>query len=679
MPNELANQTSPYLLQHANNPVNWFPWGKEALEIASREDKPIFLSIGYAACHWCHVMAHESFEDPETARLMNENFVNIKVDREERPDLDSIYMNAVVAMTGQGGWPMSVFLTPSGQPFYGGTYFPPVPRYNMPAFREVLVSIARIWKEDRQQVFKASTPLVAHLRQSIGQEPQPTSTPALSDLAQAVQKLSASYDWQYGGWGRAPRFPAPLTIEFLLQQGARGQVESVEIASHALRTMQRGGMYDVIGGGFHRYSTDNHWLVPHFEKMLYDNAQLALSYLHAYLLSGNASFRQTSEETLDFLLREMVHPEGGFFSSLDADSEGKEGNFYVWDLAEIQAVLRDPDDYQLFLRAYALPPQGNFEGKIILQRSADNEELAHLLDLPPAALQARLTACHRQLRDARDRRIHPNLDDKVLTAWNALTIRALAEAARNLNRSDYLAAAQKSASFLLEHLYLDGRLYRSWREGQTRHNAYLEDYASLSLALLALYQADPNPRWFDWAKRLTVEMRTGFSDPDGGFFDTHIEQDALIVRPKDLQDNATPSGNALAALALLVMAEYTGQHKLREQAETMLGMVETISLKHPTAFSFWLQALDFAVGPIQQVAIMWPFGCQPPDQFFSVLHAQYRPRTILASTIYPPGQTGPELLNNRSPQNGLPTAFVCQGFVCRLPVTSPEDLAKQLS
>jgi uncharacterized protein YyaL (SSP411 family) len=678
MPNELANQTSPYLLQHAHNPVNWFPWGREALEIAAREDKPIFLSIGYAACHWCHVMAHESFEDPETARLMNENFVNIKVDREERPDLDSIYMNAVVAMTGQGGWPMSVFLTPSGQPFYGGTYFPPVPRYNMPAFREVLSSIARIWKEDRQQIFKASGPLMAHLRQSTAQAIQPTSTPTLPDLAQATQKLAASYDWHYGGWGRAPRFPGPLTIEFLLQQGARGQAEPVEIASHALRAMQRGGMYDVVGGGFHRYSTDDHWLVPHFEKMLYDNAQLALAYLHAHLITGDITFRQTCEETLDFLLREMVHPAGGFFSSLDADSEGKEGKFYVWDLAEIQTVLRDPDDQSLFLRAYGVPPEGNFEGKIILQRSADNEELAHLLNLPPALIQARLAACHRQLRAARDRRPRPNLDDKVLTAWNALTIRALAEAARGLNRSDYLAAAQKSANFLLEHLYLDGRLYRSWREGQTRHTAYLEDYAALSLALLALYQTDSNPRWFDWARRLTAEMLAGFPDPDGGFFDTHVAQDVLIVRPKDLQDNATPSGNALAALTLLMMAEYTGQHKLREQAETMIGAVKTIGLKHPTAFSFWLQALDFAVGPIQQISVVWPSPNEPPAEFFSVLHAHYRPRTILASTPYPPGEAGPELLNDRSPQNGLPTAFVCQGFVCRLPVTSPEDLQEQL-
>jgi uncharacterized protein YyaL (SSP411 family) len=678
MPNQLADQTSPYLLQHANNPVNWFPWGKEALEIAAREDKPIFLSIGYAACHWCHVMAHESFEDPETARLMNENFVNIKVDREERPDLDSIYMNAVVAITGQGGWPMSVFLTPSGQPFYGGTYFPPVPRYRMPAFREVLLSIARIWKEDRPQVFKASGPLMDHLYQSLVQEIHPVFTPALPDLVQATQKLAASYDWQHGGWGHAPRFPGPLTIEFLLQQGARDEAEPVKMASHALHAMQRGGIYDVVGGGFHRYSTDDHWLVPHFEKMLYDNAQLALAYLHAYQLTGDISFRQTCEETLDFLLREMVHPAGGFFSSLDADSEGREGKFYVWDLSELQSALHDPEDQRLFFRAYAVSPEGNFEGKIILQRSLDNEELAHLLNLPIATVQERLTACHRQLRVVRDRRIRPNLDDKVLTAWNALTIRALAEAARSLNRSDYLAAAQKSAEFLLEHLYLDGHLYRSWRGGQARHNAYLEDYASLSLALLALYQADPNPRWFDWSRRLTAEMLTGFSDPDGGFFDTHIDQDPLIVRPKDLQDNATPSGNALAALALLVLSEYTGQGKLREQAEAMIGAVKMLSLKHPTAFSFWLQALDFAVGPIQQIAVVWPANNPPPAEFFSVIHAQYCPRTILASTPYPPGGSGPELLNNRSPQNGLATAFVCQGFVCLLPVTSPGDLAKQL-
>ncbi|HQO96416.1 MAG TPA: thioredoxin domain-containing protein, partial [Anaerolineaceae bacterium] len=438
MPNALINENSPYLLQHAHQPVDWHPWGEAALEKAEREQKPIFLSIGYAACHWCHVMAHESFENGEIAAILNQYFVNIKVDREERPDLDGIYMQAVVAMTGQGGWPMSLFLTPDGKPFYGGTYFPPVRRYNMPAFGEILLNIARLWQEDRHAILEGAGKLTAHLQGLLRVDADANVSLTRETLEEAVMEIARRYDWKHGGWGRAPKFPQPMTIEFLLQRAIRGDKLALDMAIHALNSMAKGGMYDVVAGGFARYSTDERWLVPHFEKMLYDNAQLALVYLHGWLLTGNQAFRQVCEQTLDFVARELTHPEGGFFSSLDADSEEGEGRFYTWTIAEVENVLTSVDDIEFIKAAYGLTEQGNFDGSNLLQRVMTDEELTNRFHMSLEDVHERLKVCHQKLLVDRSRRPRPGTDDKVLASWNGLMQIAFAEAARHLQRSDYL-------------------------------------------------------------------------------------------------------------------------------------------------------------------------------------------------------------------------------------------------
>ncbi len=691
MPNQLSRENSPYLLQHAENPVDWYPWGEEALERARREDKPIFLSIGYAACHWCHVMAHESFEDPQIAALLNQNFINIKVDREERPDLDSIYMSAVVAMTGQGGWPMSLFLTPQGEPFYGGTYFPPTRHYNMPSFQEVLGAVARAWVQDREEMQRSSSQIARHIQETAQASGSSQEIQAASP-DQAAMGLAQAYDWTHGGWGRAPKFPQPMAIEFLLRRAAGGPGRTsdkfgLEIAVHALRAMAKGGMYDVVGGGFARYSTDDRWLVPHFEKMLYDNAQLAPAYLHAYLLAGEIPFRQVCEETLDFVLREMAHPSGGFYSSLDADSQGEEGKFYLWSLDEIRRTLAT-EDLDFFLAAYPVTEEGNFEGRNVLQRGLNNDELAGRFGMPVEEARLRLKRIHGRLLQARGERVRPGTDDKVLTAWNALMLSAFAEAARYLRRPDYLEAARKNARFLLEALHTPGRLFRSWRDGQAdgrdnashghaRHNAYLEDYAGLILGLLALYETDPDPGWYRAALELAEEMTAHYRDPAGGFFDTRDDHETLLVRPKDIQDNATPSGNALAALALLKLAAYTGRGDWRDLAEGSLRSVLAAAVRYPTAFALWLSALDFALGPVHEVAILGDLGDGRTRSLVDALWGAYRPRSVAAISPYPPPDA-PPLLAGRLLVEGTPTAYVCQNFICNRPVTSPEEFRRQL-
>ncbi len=548
MPNQLANSSSPYLLQHKENPVDWYPWGKAALEKSRQEDKPIFLSIGYAACHWCHVMAHESFEDPDTADIMNEHFVNIKVDREERPDLDNIYMSAVVAMTGQGGWPMSVFLTPDQQPFYGGTYFPPVPRYNMPSFKDVLLSVAKTWRDDRDRILDSSAKISDYVQRN-------QSLPEGSDelnrdyLEQAYSELSNSYDWGHGGWGAAPKFPQSMAIEFLLRRASRGDEESLKIAKHALDAMSQGGMYDLVGGGFSRYSTDNDWLVPHFEKMLYDNALLARAYLHAFLITGERKYRQVCIETLDFVMREMTHPDGGFFSSLDADSEGHEGKFYVWTEEEIRNEITNKEDVDFILSAYGLTGPPNFEGKYVPRRTLDDAHLADKFSLHVEDVSPYLARVNKELLRIRDRRIRPGTDNKVLVAWNAWMCVAFSEAGRYLDVDLYKEMATRNLNFLLSDMLEGTQINRSWRDGSSGSTAFLEDYASLILALLAHYQTDPNQRWFQAALDLSASMQDQFSSQDGLFFDTPEQHEELLIRPRDVQDNATPSGNALAAHA----------------------------------------------------------------------------------------------------------------------------------
>jgi len=682
MANRLAHENSPYLLQHSENPVDWYPWGEEAFTKARREDKPIFLSIGYAACHWCHVMAHESFEDPEIAKLMNQSFVNIKVDREERPDLDSIYMSAVVAITGQGGWPMSVFLTPDGIPFFGGTYFPAQPRYGMPAFKQVLEAIERSWLTDRQRLQEASLDLFHQIQQSNAIELSGSQI-SKNSLEEAAMRLVQTYDWESSGWGKAPKFPQPMAIEFLLRRASRGDKLALDVAINVLNAMARGGFYDVVGGGFARYSTDNEWLVPHFEKMLYDNAQLARVYLHAYLLTNRDFYKRICVDTLDFIHRDLNATPGnkpvigGFSSSLDADSEGEEGRYYVWDRAELEQILSE--DLSFFGDAFGIPSAGNFEGKIILQRTSKDVVLAEKYELSENQVSEQLRKMLQKLNERRKQRIRPGTDDKVLTAWNALALIAFAEAARYLKRNNYLKIAQENASFLLDELIVNGRLLRSWRNGKAQHNAYLEDYASLILGLLTLYQSDPNPFWYAAAEKLANEMAGSFDDPNGGFFDTRVDQEGLIIRPKDLQDNATPSGNSSAAIALLQLSIYSGNDEYREKAEKIISKISPLASRYPTAFAQWLTAADFTLADTKEVAILGDPSATDTVKLVNKLWATYRPDIIAAISDFPPPPEAPALLKDRSMINDRPTAYVCRRFVCLHPVTTPGELSDQLA
>jgi len=712
--NKLSSSTSPYLLQHAHNPVDWHPWGEEALSKARVENKPIFLSIGYAACHWCHVMAHESFEDSQTAEFMNQHFINIKVDREERPDLDTIYMQATVAMTGSGGWPMSVFLTPELKPFYSGTYFPPVRRYNMPSFRDVLAGITRTWVEQQDEAKRVGNEVLGHLQQTLSVNIASDTGFSEEHLSTAVQSLLDSYDWGYGGWGAAPKFPQPMTIEFLLRRTVKelsikntpgsdkssetplSDSPSFKAAIHALKAMARGGMYDVVGGGFSRYSTDNFWRVPHFEKMLYDNAQIARAYLHAWQLTGDPSFKQIVVETLDFIAREMTHPHGGFYSSLDADSEGEEGKFYVWTLDEIRTILKEDADF--FEAAYGVTARGNWEGHNVLQRALDDASLAARFKLQPEAVSTKLADCNSRLLTARAARIRPGTDDKVLTSWNGLMLATIAEAARividlqvvpqtsnslgtvdafpnNLNIDNkYYLLATRNAEFLLSELRPNNKLKHSWREGKTINEVFLEDYAALILGLLELYQTDFNNRWFMVAKELADEMLGLFSDPAGGFFDTAKNGETLLLRPKDVQDNATPSGNALACEALLKLASFTDEGKYRDGAEKALGLIVAMAVRYPTAFGRWLSAGDFALGPTKQVAVVYEADEDKASELIRVVQSVYRPNTIIAASTFPPSQEAPSLLMERPLKEGKSTIYICEGFVCKNPVTTISEL-----
>jgi uncharacterized protein YyaL (SSP411 family) len=688
--NKLSNATSPYLLQHAHNPVDWFQWGNEALTKARAENKPIFLSIGYAACHWCHVMAHESFEDPEVARFMNEHFVNIKVDREERPDIDAIYMQATVAMTGSGGWPMSVFLTPDLKPFYTGTYFPPVPRYNMPSFRDVLAGIVRSWREERDEITRVGSQVSDHLQQALSSTKGSDTSLTRESLDAATKAMLDSYDWTYGGWGAAPKFPQPMSIEYLLRRAVADPNEEqkeLKTALHALKAMARGGMYDVVGGGFSRYSVDNFWRVPHFEKMLYDNAQLVRVYLHAWQLTNDPFFKRIVIETLEFLEREMTHPDGGFYSSLDADSEGEEGKFYVWTLDEIREVLKE--DSELFEAAYGVSARGNWEGNNVLQRVLDDASLAARFNLDPEAVPAKLAECHSRLLSARSKRFRPGTDDKILTAWNGLMLAAVAEAARVLESGSSLPSlgqragrlhsmAVRNAEFLLTALRPEGKLKRSWREGKVTDEVFLEDYAALILGLLELYQTDFEDKWFSAARELADEMVDLFEDPHGGFFDTPSDGEVLLLRPKDIQDNAVPSGNALACEALLKLAAFTDDGRYRDLAEKALRLVGDFVSRYPTAFARWLSAAEFTLGNVKQVAVVYEAADEQSQELLRLIQSTYRPNTIIAASAFPPSNESPSLLQERPLKNNMATVYVCEGFVCKNPVTSIPELEKLL-
>jgi uncharacterized protein YyaL (SSP411 family) len=676
--NRLAHETSPYLLQHAHNPVDWYPWGPEALTRAKTEDKPILLSIGYSACHWCHVMERESFEDPHTASVMNAAFVNIKVDREERPDLDAIYMQAVQAMTGAGGWPMTVFLTPDGTPFYGGTYFPPVDRPNLPAFTRILGAIADAWQNRRDEVVQSGTQLRQHLQQAM--RPARAEGPALdpSILDAAGRGLAAQHDPEFGGFGSAPKFPQPMALEFLLRYWKRSGDEAArDIVVHTLEQMARGGIYDQLGGGFARYSTDAEWLVPHFEKMLYDNAQLTRVYLMGYQATGNAFFRQIAEQVIDYVLREMTDPMGGFYSTEDADSEGEEGKFYVWTPAELRELLGD-DDARLFGAFYDVKDLGNFEGRAsILHMDYIPGDLASRLGVSEAALLGALERSRQVLFAARSQRVRPARDEKVLAAWNGMMLRAVAEAARVLGRGDFLTAAVRNAEFLVGSMQSpDGAMHRTWKPGfAARLNGYLEDQANVADGLLALYEANFDPRWLAAAVALADVMLERFADPEhGGFFDTSSEHETLITRPKDIFDNATPSGNAVAADVLLRLALLTDNDHYRQAAQGVLDLLREPMTRYPLGFGRSLNALDFFLGRPKEIAIVGSAGAADTEALLRVVFERFLPNKVLAG-----GTASIPLLESRTERRGQATAYVCEHYVCQAPTTDPDELRALLN
>jgi uncharacterized protein YyaL (SSP411 family) len=674
MPNLLAGETSPYLLQHASNPVDWLPWSGDALARAKLLDRPIFLSIGYAACHWCHVMERESFEDEATARLLNERFVSIKVDREERPDLDSIYMGAVQAMTGSGGWPMSVFLTPDGHPFYGGTYFPDEPRHGMPSFRQILEGVSEAWRTQRVEVTAAGQRLVSALV-----EQQRVVTPGGEAVIDAVffqgvnAALDASFDTRNGSWGGAPKFPQPMTLEYLLRRIAAGDPAPAAMVRFTLDRMADGGIRDQLGGGFHRYATDARWLVPHFEQMLYDNAQLARAYLHAgALFEGDvgARYRDVAVGVLEYMFRELRREDGAFAASQDADTDGIEGLTFTWRAPEIREVLGS--DAAAFEAAYGVTEEGNWEDVTILSRVT-----------PPGdrAGEAALAASRAALLERRASRAQPARDDKALAAWNGLAIAAFAEAGRLLGEQRYTAAAVAAAEAIVGGLLAnDGSLRRSWKDGRAVGAGVLEDYSHLAEGLLALYETTFDERWFTLARQLADAILERFADPAGGFFDTAADHERLITRPKDPQDNAVPSGAAMAATVLLRLAAFTGDGRYRDAAKRAIGSVAPYMTRYPTGFAQWLVAASFAAGDAVEVAVVGDPADDATGELLAPVWSAWRPFQVLAAA--PPSAAGGAaipLLHDRPQIDGRPTAYVCRDFVCALPVTSAERLVDQLT
>ncbi len=657
MPNRLAHETSPYLLQHANNPVDWHPWGPEALARAQREQRPLLVSIGYSACHWCHVMERECFEDPAVAALMNELFVCVKVDREERPDIDAIYMEACQTMTGQGGWPLNAFITPEQVPFFVGTYFPPQPRHGMPDWPTVLRAVADAWANRRGEIDAQSERLRAHLGASARiQAGADALDPA--GLEQAVEALRQTYDQRNGGWGGAPKFPNASAIEFLLARGV--PVEPL----HALRAMAAGGMFDQIGGGFARYAVDDTWTVPHFEKMLYDNALLARAYLHGWLVSGEPRLREVCTMTLEWALRELRGPEGGFCSALDADSEGVEGRFYVWTLDELRDALDDDALADDAVAYFGVSERGNFEGANVLEARGERPE--------------RLAEIRARLLERRSGRVWPGLDDKRLTAWNALMISALAEAGAVLGRDDLLAAARECATFLLGELRDErGRLLRTWKDGRGRIDGYLEDHAFTLEALLVLYEATFEPRWYHEAVAIAGQLVSRFADRDhGGFFTTADDHEPLLIRRKDLEDAPIPSGSSSAALGLLRLAALSGEAEYEQHAIGVLRLILPLAVRHPGAFGHLLRAADFHFSPVREVAIV---GTDGAEAMLATIRERLRPHLVLAAGEDGGEDGGIPLLGGRAPgADGRAAAYVCERFSCRAPVYDAAALAAEL-
>ncbi len=677
--NRLIKETSPYLLQHAHNPVDWYPWGPAAFEVAQREHKPILLSIGYSACHWCHVMEHESFENEAIAKLMNDNFVNIKVDREERPDLDHIYMNAVQLMTHRGGWPMTVFLTPEAVPFFAGTYFPPEDRYNMPGFPRVLISMAAAFHERADDIAETATSVLAELqRSSAVQESSEQLTTELLD--EAYRGIIRGYDPANGGFGSAPKFPPAMSLEFLLKTYSRtGEPQALEIVRHTCHKMAEGGIYDHLGGGFHRYSTDATWLVPHFEKMLYDNALLSRLYLHYYQLTGDEYARTVAEGILDYVAREMTDPMGGFYSTQDADSEGVEGKFFVWTAEEITRLL-GKRDATLFSAYYNVTEGGNFEDANILSVTRDIANVAAAQKTTREELNKVLEKGRAKLFEEREKRVKPARDEKVLTAWNGLMLTSFAEAAAILNRADYKEVARRNARFVLDNLRRDGLLLRTYKEGQAKLNAYLEDYAFYIDGLVALYETTGELDWFTEACALTDTMIDEFWDEEeGGFFFTGRSHEELIVRAKDFFDNATPSGNSVAADVLLRLGLLSGNDDYQRRAATILRLTAVAARRYATGFGRLLCAFDFYLGAPREIVIIGASGESDMSALLRELWRPYLPNRVVA-LAEPESEAIKRipLLKDRPAIGGIATAYVCENFTCQKPVTAAGDLAIQL-
>jgi uncharacterized protein YyaL (SSP411 family) len=680
--NRLAGETSPYLLQHAHNPVDWYPWGEEALARSKREDKPILLSIGYSACHWCHVMERESFEDEGIARQMNEQFVNIKVDREERPDLDQIYMSAVQMMTRHGGWPLTVFLTPDLVPFYGGTYFPPEDRQQMPGFPRILAGVSEAYRTRPEEVRQSAGEILAELRQ-MSVAPESTESIDTQLLDNAYRGLARAYDPRHGGFGGAPKFPSSMSLDFMLRAwGRTGDARAIEMVTHSCRQMAGGGLYDQLGGGFHRYSTDARWLVPHFEKMLYDNALLARLYLHAHQATGEAFFRRVVEETLGYVTREMLDASGAFYSTQDADSEGVEGKFFVWDKDEVESLL-GPEDARLFCAYYDVTSGGNFEGRNILNVPRPADEVAREQNVTAARLAEVVERGRGRLFTERERRVKPGRDEKVITAWNGLMLEAYAEAAAVLGRDDYRETAERNAEFILETLVSDGLLLHVYKDGRAKHVGFLDDYAFVVSGLVTLYETTGRRRWLEAALGLADKMLEEFWDEEGGgLFYNGRSGEQLIVRNKDYFDNATPSGHSVAAEALLRLSVLTGSEDYRRRAVNLLRLVRDAVERYPSAFGYALGAFDFYLSTPKEVVIVSGGDAGGAGLLKREVWGRYTPNKVVALAAGGDDDDAAAelvpLLRERTAVGGRATAYVCENYTCLRPVNTPEELAAQL-
>jgi hypothetical protein len=679
--NRLQHETSPYLLQHAHNPVDWYPWGDEALGRARAENKPILLSIGYSACHWCHVMERESFENEEIASLMNENFINIKVDREERPDLDQIYMNAVQLMLGHGGWPLTVFLTPELVPFYGGTYFPPEDRFRLPGFPRVLSGVADAYRSQPDEIAQTTTSFLNELRRmSVAYESNEPLDEQLLDAAASV--LTRNYDPQHGGFGGAPKFPASMNLEFLLRVNQRrnGDGQILKMVTETCRRMAEGGLYDQLGGGFHRYSTDAQWLVPHFEKMLYDNALLSRLYLHVYQVTGDQFFRRITEETLDYVVREMTDADGAFYSTQDADSEGVEGKFFVWSIEEIGELLGE-EDARVVSAYYGATHAGNFEERNILHVPRPAQSVAAELNISVERLHEVVERSKPLLFAAREKRIKPGRDEKAIAAWNGMMLTSFAEASSVLERDDYRRIAERNAGFILDTLRREGTLQHVYKDGQAKHHAYLDDYACVASALLSLYEATGAIRWLRECISLTGQMCEEFWDEtDGGFFYTSTRGERLIVRNKDFMDNATPSGNSVAAELLLRLALLTENQEHQRKATTIFRLLRDQTVRHPSAFGYLLGALDLYLSTPREIVIVGEVGAHDSLALLREVWRRYLPNKVVAQSAENDAEAAGilPLLRERPALGGRATAYVCENYSCLQPVTTPGELAAQL-